>query len=146
MDIVSIYIRIEMWFRQSIDDVDAPKSWKVMLEQRILSLWERRSEKGHTGGFVGNVPSANGTTSNGTARPSPARRLKFCYDFIRARTASWDMWLVCGIQLTMHEIRVKGAKLAAMAGPNQAGSSGAATTVCANPGGTAAVRRVRQCH
>jgi len=92
LDIVAIEIRIDIWFRQSINDVDVHKRWKVMLEPRILSRCESRSEKGYTGGSVGNVPSANGTTSNGTDRPSPARRLKFCYDIIRARTASSDMW------------------------------------------------------
>jgi hypothetical protein len=42
---------------------------------------------------------------------------------------------MCGIQLTMHEIRVSVTKPAARAGPNQAGSlasSGADVTACAN--------------
>jgi len=41
----------------------------------------------------------------------------------------------------MHEIRVSGAKLAAKAGPNQAGSpasSGAAETACADKSGSPA--------
>ena len=87
-DIIAVEICVDIWWRQCIDNIDVYKSRKVILEHRIIRWWKRKSERGHTSGPVGNVPSANGTILNGIDRPSPALKLSFCLGIITTKTSS----------------------------------------------------------